>query len=58
MKEDLRETFSNEDNTYPYQEVESVLEQTEHLSLEQKYHLVKFIESLSGKKIKKLVIEF
>jgi len=58
MKEDLTETFSNEDNHYPYQEVESVPNQTEHLNLEQKYHLVKFIESLTGKKIKKLVIEF
>ena len=58
MKEDLTESFSNEDNHYPYQEVESVLEQAEHLNLEQKYHLVKFIESLTGKKIKKLVIEF
>ena len=58
MKEDITETFSNEDNTYPYQEVESVLETGQHLNLEQKYHLVKFIESLTGKKIKKLVIEF
>lgn len=28
------------------------------LDLEQKYYLVKFIESLTGKRIKKLIIEF
>jgi hypothetical protein len=57
MKEDITESFSNEDNHYPYQEVESVSYETEQLNLEQKYHLVKFIESLTGKKIKKLIIE-
>ena len=41
----------------PYQKVELVND-NDALDLDQKYYLIKFIESLTGKKIKKMIVEF
>ncbi len=41
----------------PMKEVE-VVDEKEALDLDQKYYLIKFIESLTGKKIKKMIVEF
>ena len=41
----------------PIKNVE-IQDQKEVLDMDQKYYLVKFIESLTGKKIKKMIVEF
>ena len=43
--------------TLPIKRVE-LADSNEALDMEQKYYLVKFVESLTGKKIKKMIIEF
>jgi len=42
----------------PIKSIEVVKGEKDQLDLDQKYYMVKFIESLTGKKIKKLIIEF
>ena len=41
----------------PMKSVE-IVDDKEALDLDQKYYLIKFIESLTGKKIKKMIVEF
>lgn len=42
----------------PIKSIEVIKGDKDQLDLDQKYYLVKFVESLTGKKIKKLIIEF
>lgn len=63
MKSNDYRDFGNEEVSIPQQDMESIvatIEQVEeqYMTTEQKYYLVKFIESLTNKKIKKLVIQF
>ena len=54
---DFREFTEPQQRPLPIRKVELV-EDKDQLDLDQKYYLVKFIESLTGKKIKKMIIEF
>ena len=54
---DLRDFGDKHRVSLPIKKVELV-EDVDQLDLDQKYYLVKFIESLTGKKIKKLIVKF
>lgn len=61
MKDDMEPVRSNDYRDFGPQspaKVEVIQSDKDALSMDQKYYLVKFIESLTGKKIKKMVIEF
>lgn len=58
MKERIRSNdYRDFGEDLPIRKVELV-DDKDQLDLDQKYYLVKFIESLTGKKIKKMIIEF
>lgn len=62
MKDELEKPKTSNDYrefspSLPVKKVE-IEDKNEALDMEQKYYLVKFIESLTGRKIKKLIVQF
>ena len=58
MKDQIKSNdYRDFGDALPMKSVE-IVDDKEALDLDQKYYLIKFIESLTGKKIKKMIVEF